>query len=409
MDGFSLSIIRAMQGMPSRVRVEAVWRGKCLDLGKWWIVITLGMLLGGNALLGAANFVEFPYRSAAEREIAEPPASLAEVLEDGPEVVVPETFAGKPVTELKGFDFSRCRSAKSIKIPKTVQAVSPSIFWECTNLVAITVDPENPHFVSHDGVLYNRDQTVLVRCPPGWSGHFTVPRGVVEICGGAFASSGLTGISLGSEVVRLGGHAFAYCGRLRVVELPEKVRFLENGTFMACSNLSQITLPRGLTNFMYCVFWRCHALREVVIPEGVQVIPMAAFAHCGSLTNIVLPAGLREIGGNAFSDCTNLLAITIPGQVETIGAAAFAHCENLERVVVGAKVNMIRDLAFARNPRLKAVYFHGNAPSVGTNDIFKSSGQAAVFYRPSATGWDPFLGSRPTAVWPAGADSDRRP
>lgn len=361
------------------------------------LVLTIGcMVAGGTAL-------------AAEGTTALPSVSWAEVITDSPEVIVPEVFAGKPVTELKGFDFSRCRSAKSIKIPKTVRSVDSGLFWECTNLVAITVDPENPHFASRDGVLYSRDQTVLVRCPPGWSGHFSVPRGVVEVHSGAFASSGITGVSLGSEVVRLGGHAFAYCGRLRSVELPEKVRSLGSGTFMACSNLAQITLPRDLTNLIYCVFWRCHALREVVIPEGVQVIPMAAFAHCGSLTNIVLPAGLREIGGNAFSDCTNLTAVTVPDQVETIGAAAFAHCENLESIVVGAKVNMICDLAFARNPRLKAVYFHGNSPSTGTNDIFKSSGRAAVYYRSSATGWDAFLGSRPTAVWPAGAESDRRP
>jgi len=45
------------------------------------------------------------------------------------------------------------------------------------------------------------------------------------------------------------------------------------------------------------------------------------------------------------------------------------------------------------------IYFHGNAPSVSTEDVFDYDTNATVFYLPGMTGWDANLGGLPTAPW----------
>lgn len=54
--------------------------------------------------------------------------------------------------------------------------------------------------------------------------------------------------------------------------------------------------------------------------------------------------------------------------------------------------------AFEYCPSLTAVYFEGNAPTVGSN-AFRGDGRAIVYYLPGSTGWGPTFGGLPTSTW----------
>ena len=77
----------------------------------------------------------------------------------------------------------------------------------------------------------------------------------------------------------------------------------------------------------------------------------------------------------AFAVCTNLISITIPASVANIGTAAFLECFSL-----------------------KAVYFRGNAPSVGSY-VFEDGSNPAIYYLPGTIGWGTTFAGRPTALW----------
>ena len=81
--------------------------------------------------------------------------------------------------------------------------------YSCPLLGAITVDASNPAYSSVAGVLFNKSQTTLLRCPEGKSGSYTIPNGVTSIGGYAFSRcSGLTSVTLPTSVTSIGDRAF---------------------------------------------------------------------------------------------------------------------------------------------------------------------------------------------------------
>lgn len=120
-------------------------------------------------------------------------------------ITVPETIQGAPVsvlgkdafykygdaisiilpdslTTIEGNSFFRCESLKEINIPKNVSAILDNPFWRCDSLENITVDSGNEYFCDVDGVLFNKDKTVLITYPEGRTDEsYTVPETVVSL------------------------------------------------------------------------------------------------------------------------------------------------------------------------------------------------------------------------------------
>lgn len=60
--------------------------------------------------------------------------------------------------------FSGCRLS-SITIPSAVKTIEDGAFKGCDTLTKIIVSDSNPNYCSCDGVLYNKDMTILICCP----------------------------------------------------------------------------------------------------------------------------------------------------------------------------------------------------------------------------------------------------
>ena len=54
-----------------------------------------------------------------------------------------------------------------IVIGSRVTSLGYGTFDGCLNLKAINVSEDNKSYSSYDGVLYNKDKTILIRCPQG--------------------------------------------------------------------------------------------------------------------------------------------------------------------------------------------------------------------------------------------------
>jgi hypothetical protein len=94
------------------------------------------------------------------------------------------------VTSIGNSAFSYC-ALTSVMIPGSVTNIGYRAFIGAQigrSLASITVHPDNPYYASVDGVLFDKELTVLIQCPAGFSGAVTVPSSVTNICDYAFSS-----------------------------------------------------------------------------------------------------------------------------------------------------------------------------------------------------------------------------
>ena len=92
-----------------------------------------------------------------------------------------------PIVSIDDNAFAGCNWITRINIPASIKTIGRNVFMGCENLKEIYVDANNPYFTSDDGVLYNREKTILIKFPAGKdASSFTIPETVKEIADDAF-------------------------------------------------------------------------------------------------------------------------------------------------------------------------------------------------------------------------------
>jgi hypothetical protein len=257
---------------------------------------------------------------------------------------------------------------ESITIPASVikiytsessSGISSSIVAGCTNLSSINVSEDNPNYSSNGGVLFNKEQTILLAYPCGKSNTYTVPDGVEKIETGAFAySSNLTNVDFPNTLTEIGKSAFSQCTSLAKIELPDSVTTINNYAFDECTALEDIKLSDNLTSIGALAFRKCTALKEITIPSGITAISGSTFFGCESLETVNLPKTVTEIMEGAFYHCTSLKNIDF-SNLTIIGIDAFNGCEGFEEITFPETLSSIGADGFYNCINLKKVTFLG--------------------------------------------------
>ena len=111
--------------------------------------------------------------------------------------------------------FYECKGVTRIEIPATVKEIRGDSLAGCSRLLEFVVSPDNPFYCSVNGVLFNKNQTILIKYPAGRQGPYVIPNGVETICDRAFSwSTGLTAVSIPSSVKKIEDRAFYSCKKL---------------------------------------------------------------------------------------------------------------------------------------------------------------------------------------------------
>ena len=218
------------------------------------------------------------------------------------------------VTGVGSGAFTGCTALKKVSISDTVKKLDLNAFSGCTALEAFTVADGNEAYASADGVLLNTGKTLLISCPVGKTGAYTVPETVTEIEKSAFAASGVESVSMSDAVTAVGEGAFSNCSKLKSAVLPKGLKELKKSLFSGCSALEAISIPDSVKTLGEGVFSGCAALKEVKIPGEVTVIPKNAFSGCTSLESVSIPASVTAINEAAFDKCTALKNVTFLGK-----------------------------------------------------------------------------------------------
>lgn len=165
-------------------------------------------------------------------------------------------------------------------------------------------------YSSLNGMLFDKDKTVLLCCPGGKEGDVDIP-----------VSVSMIGVS-----------AFYGCKHITSIALPNSVTSIDSGAFQGCSGLTSIIIPNSVLTIEDNTFYECNGLKSIAIPNSITSIGMCAFLGCQGLTSIIIPNSVTSIGWSAFYDCSGLKSLTIPNSVLSIDMFAFGGCDNLKAV-----------------------------------------------------------------------------
>lgn len=230
--------------------------------------------------------------------------------------------------------FSNCTSLASVIIPDSVTSIGDDAFLGCISLKSIEISDNNKNYSSVDGVLFNKNKSVLVIYPAGKTDSvYSIPNSVTSIGNSAFSEcTNLSNITITDSVISIGDFAFSNSTSLRSVTIPDSVTIIGVSAFYDCKNLINVTLPDSITSIDYSVFSDCTSLTNITIPDSVTNIGDSAFECCTSLTNITIPDSVTSISDYAFEYCASLTSVTIGNSVTDIGYAAFSGCDNLKNI-----------------------------------------------------------------------------
>jgi hypothetical protein len=194
--------------------------------------------------------------------------------------------------------FMACRSLLSVTLPANVNVIEDSAFSGCDSLVSIAVDGANAVYSSTNGVLFNKAMSLLIQCPGGKTGRFTIPASVTDIGERAFITSyGLVGIDVDAANA--------------VFSSRDGVLFSKDGTAL-------IQCPGGWAG-------------AYTMPSNVLSIGERAFAACDSLISVTIPASVTNISERAFEDAA-ITAVYFLGDAPAVDGDIFDGCSDTLRV-----------------------------------------------------------------------------
>ncbi len=149
------------------------------------------------------------------------------------QVVVPDSFQGKPVVSVAQNAFYGNDKITKITLGNNVKTVGESAFQLCTSLSEI---------IFGEGVE--------------WLGK------------NAFTNTAIKTISLPQKLTELESYLFYNCASLREVEIPDGVTRIGKMAFSGCTSLNKVTIGKGLEMIESSAFEKCDALSYVSFADS---------------------------------------------------------------------------------------------------------------------------------------------
>ena len=266
--------------------------------------------------------------------------------------------------------------------------------WRTEGKLA-TLDLSGAKIVRGGGIYYNSvncytsDDVIGNYAFSGCSGltSLTLPSNVTSIGYSAFYGCiRLTSLTLPSSVPSIGSSAFEGCSSLTSLILPSSVTEIGSSAFSGCSGLTSLTLPSSVTSIDGRAFYGCSSLFGLTLPSGVTSIGSSAFEACYGLFSLTLPSSVTEIGESAFRGCSSLFSLTLPSGVTEIGESAFRGCSGLTSLTLPSSVTSIGKSAFEGCSGLTSIYVSWESPLSIDASTFKDANTGkCILYVPKGT------------------------
>ena len=251
------------------------------------------------------------------------------------------------VVSIDAYAFFVCTDITWVKLPKTITLVNSLAFRSATGIKGFECDDENAVYKSEDGILYNKNMTLIHSFPPAKTGSWECPATVTTIASYAISRAQISSVTFeeNSVITTIGANAFYGCLSLLSVVLPETLKTIQSQCFMNCSALQTINIPKSVTSIGTEAFYGCESLIAIDVDTANTIYS----SENGVLYNkkktrlIIYPANKQDanykvndstriVTKYAFWKVSELSSIELPEVLDSIGLAAFAYCTNLTSI-----------------------------------------------------------------------------
>jgi hypothetical protein len=168
---------------------------------------------------------------------------------EGASYTVPDT-----VIDIEGNAFRNCKELVNVTLPRRLYSLHAGDFCGCEKLEQLIIPDGNPIYTSIDGVLFDKEQKMLLIYPQGKKEtKYIIPDGIDRI----------------KEMT------FSNCKNLETIIFPESLKMIENRAFTGCENLDSITIPSGLKgicgDIMFSTFDGCKQLKKITLSRKTKI------------------------------------------------------------------------------------------------------------------------------------------
>lgn len=272
--------------------------------------------------------------------------------------------------------FAECSALPAIELPNSVDSLGDMAFARCTSITTIDI----PQAAEVGEGLCAQCYKLVTASIGG-----NIPNNCFQYC------SKLCSITIGNYCTRIGRDAFNGCTALSNIIIPNNVDSIGVQAFMN-SGLSVVSIPSNVKKIDESTFAHCSNLESVSLGIGVKRIEKTAFWDCPSLTEITIPEQVEYIGLNAFIGCTSLSSVIWNAEncaiYNVVSQRPFSNIENnITSFVFGEQVQNIPDNLCTGMQNLKRITaYMANPPQISAS-VFANCGnlKEIVCYVPAAT------------------------
>jgi len=189
--------------------------------------------------------------------------------------------------EIGAFCFDGCSTIQSISIPESVLSIGRYAFRNCTNVNSIYYNAKNC-YQNETFALYSTGATVFNSVGRNTEGVvLTIGNKVVSIPGSMFygvslyqpSSGGKSSAPKITDVVfednsvceTISSYAFACCGDMVSISLPDSLLTIETDAFMYCDKLETVLMSENIQHIAYDAFEKCTSLKFTSL-DGIDYI-----------------------------------------------------------------------------------------------------------------------------------------
>ena len=173
------------------------------------------------------------------------------------DVEIPSMINGKVVTEIGKFGFSSCRKLENISLPNTIKKINIYAFRGCESIKNINI-PDSVKIIdsnSFEDCISLRTITGMENVETIWNGAFdgctslqsiSLPKVKIIRAEVFNKCSNLSEVILSNKLWEICEEAFKDCTSLKSINLPESLTEIDDGVFYN-TGLTNITIPSNVT------------------------------------------------------------------------------------------------------------------------------------------------------------------
>ena len=300
---------------------------------------------------------------------------------DSADVIIPESIEGHTVTMINIYFYNE--NMRNVYVPAGVSRLGIVNFSK--KLENVYVDEANQTYKSVDGVLYTKDEKILVLFPNRPDKKAVISEGTEGIVYTAFNNSSFSEIFIPDSikyVYKQNGEIDLKDWDIFSVEncLPGILSYqaeLEN-VYVGEKNKNIMSIDGMVYSKDMKTFVMCPQTRsgEVVIDNNVEILGRAAFGKCTDVNRIVLGDKITEIRDICFM-YSGLTELNIPDSCTNIGRDIFFECQGLTTVNIPVGIKEL-NYAIFEGSYIRDLILHDDSAFAFENGIIYDRNKTKV-------------------------------